>query len=931
MASYTDQPVQFNPYISRLPLIQEISGVTQEKQAKYDQGVQKIQTYIDNIAGMDITDKHKPYLQSKLNELGNKLKTVAAGDFSNQQLVNSVGGMATSVIKDPIVQTGVSSAQRIKQVHTDMEAATKAGKSSPSNDYVAQLSISDWLNNGDLKNVYSGKYEQAVDTTKPLLEEMKAAHVEKEAHNEGIITGYDKDGKAIINQDLIRHYVTEGLPKSKAAAIAKEVYSRPDIARQLEIDATYNYRGYDKTNLLTNRLDAINYQKEEIFAQNPSLRNYATLGNSNIQSKANQDLQDNINKLNSLDKDYFEFAGLANKNLEAAKHEAYLQNKIGMAVRTFGGVNIIDDDIKKNPQTEINLDREKIQLTKNMNSWQIENIKSEIEHRKFEDKIALAKLEGKIDADGNKIWKVGDPEAINPEVAKKFGSGTFYDNIKATDERKNQIFANIISATGVDLGDGKGSRFDLYVPSGSKDGGWKLNPKYLNTDPKGPILNDEGSKLYNAAKDQMSRKVNDVINLHLTGGANANYADEIKQWYDLSTVSSAKKKAAQNVETEFAPILNKIASDAKVNDSYTIDIHIPKKPGFFTKGTDTKVTLSKNDLVDMALYSKGVTKVGGIPVTMTDGSKQAEARLTAKFGDMTGNIIATVGQRFNTPASGAYLNVLSELDKSNNVAFLNKREDKFKDLQRQASGNVLTFSTKDEKLRDQLRLDLISEIGEQRGSKTGSGILKDASLALEKVKSGEPDNTVYSFRYDDTKGKWFANISKLSNGNFVGGGEEIEVSKGFAQKHNLESQLDPQETAFSQSIGGQLLNLHDGHSTTSDVHSPDAYVDAIERSNVGHYSIGHHLVSKDGNNTLYFPKLYIRDNETGKTYNAVDLDWYKLKDLPNLSKSERQYLHDKPSYYDRKNITTAVENFKSTMAKQPNPNLAIEALLKDYK
>ena len=57
MASFTDQISQFNPYVSRLPLIQEMASATQEKQQKYDQGVQKIQGYIDNIAGMEVVNE----------------------------------------------------------------------------------------------------------------------------------------------------------------------------------------------------------------------------------------------------------------------------------------------------------------------------------------------------------------------------------------------------------------------------------------------------------------------------------------------------------------------------------------------------------------------------------------------------------------------------------------------------------------------------------------------------------------------------------------------------------------------------------------------------------------------------------------------------------------------------------------------------------
>ena len=49
MASFTDQISNFNPYVQQLP-VEAMVQVGMQKQAQYDQGVQKIQGYIDNIA-----------------------------------------------------------------------------------------------------------------------------------------------------------------------------------------------------------------------------------------------------------------------------------------------------------------------------------------------------------------------------------------------------------------------------------------------------------------------------------------------------------------------------------------------------------------------------------------------------------------------------------------------------------------------------------------------------------------------------------------------------------------------------------------------------------------------------------------------------------------------------------------------------------------
>jgi hypothetical protein len=58
--------------------------VGMQKQQQYNEGYQKIQESIDQVAGLDIgRDVDKSYIQSKLNDTGNRLKGIAGGDFSN--------------------------------------------------------------------------------------------------------------------------------------------------------------------------------------------------------------------------------------------------------------------------------------------------------------------------------------------------------------------------------------------------------------------------------------------------------------------------------------------------------------------------------------------------------------------------------------------------------------------------------------------------------------------------------------------------------------------------------------------------------------------------------------------------------------------------------------------------------------------------------
>ena len=153
MASFTDTVPQFNPYVQQQP-IEAMLKVGTYKQEKYEQGIQKIQGFIDNIAGLDIMkNPHKEYLQSKINELGNNLNKVAGGDFSNFQLVNSVTGMASQITKDPIIQNAVASTAKARKELDASETDRKAG-ASPENSAWFNKKLNSWLNDGDLNDSF---------------------------------------------------------------------------------------------------------------------------------------------------------------------------------------------------------------------------------------------------------------------------------------------------------------------------------------------------------------------------------------------------------------------------------------------------------------------------------------------------------------------------------------------------------------------------------------------------------------------------------------------------------------------------------------------------------------------------------------------------------------------------------------------------------
>jgi hypothetical protein len=239
MASFTDQIQTFNPYVSKAPLIEAMVTVGNQKQQQYNQGVQKIQGYIDNVAGMDVANESdKKYLQSKLNELGSNLKTVAAGDFSNQQLVNSVGGMATQVVKDPLVQNAVSSTAWYRKQLAEMEKAVAEGKSSQANikDFTDKANV--WLSGTQPGGVFRDRYTPYRDLNTKALEAIKALHPKLQSLDIPFVIKNGKITKEVA--DAIQRLEIKGIDEG-AIETAIAAVMNPDDYNQMAIDANYQF------------------------------------------------------------------------------------------------------------------------------------------------------------------------------------------------------------------------------------------------------------------------------------------------------------------------------------------------------------------------------------------------------------------------------------------------------------------------------------------------------------------------------------------------------------------------------------------------------------------------------------------------------------------------------------------------------------------
>lgn len=348
MASFTDQISTFNPYIQQLPTDAMVQ-VGMQKQAQYNQGVQKIQSQIDNVAGMEVLrPQDKEYMQSKLDELGNNLKSVAAGDFSNQQLVNSVGGMATNIVKDPIIKAATYSASLDKKNIAQMEADRKEGKLASQDEWLYSKHRNAYLSNNKLTDdkgnpiQLNAQYEKTVDADKIIADQLKLVENGKYTAEKIFVT--DSDGNYIRDKNgvpKLSEYTTkeikEGkLPQNVISAI-QTAMDRPDVQKALAVRGMYEYRGFDDSekfaSYLSNQaltankdlLNSLNTQKMEYLkkanaAGNPDEKGSYELLAGKMEDKINYITKEATN-LHDTYKQY------GNQNLDGLKASIY-QKKI---------------------------------------------------------------------------------------------------------------------------------------------------------------------------------------------------------------------------------------------------------------------------------------------------------------------------------------------------------------------------------------------------------------------------------------------------------------------------------------------------------------------------------------------------------------------------------------------------------------------------
>ena len=368
MASFTDQIPKFNPYIQQLP-VEAMVQVGMEKQKRYDEGVQKIQSQIDNIAGLEVLrPQDKAYLQSRLNELGNNLRTVAAGDFSNFQLVNSVGGMVTQIGKDKIVQAAVQSAARDKQQLAVMEEDRKKGTLTPDNETYYKKQKNAYLNAGLVNDdgspiVFGGTYVPHFDVFKFAKETFDAVKPDGLTWDQVYVT--DGNGKPKIdpktNQPIYSPVMIrmekEGIFPERVKATLDQIFSDPRVDQQLSITGQYNYGGMNSAQL---RERLASQQEEKLGIYNDKMADLVLKKSLSKDPAAVQTQIDDLqNTIDAIKSNYSDLEAAAANNPDYIRGYLYKDFTRNKYASSFGGWSKTKTQTMDNPGWKANFDLQK--------------------------------------------------------------------------------------------------------------------------------------------------------------------------------------------------------------------------------------------------------------------------------------------------------------------------------------------------------------------------------------------------------------------------------------------------------------------------------------------------------------------------------------------------------------------------------------------
>lgn len=507
MASWTDTTLpQFTPYRQQLPVDAMVS-VGLQKQAQYEQGIQRIQSEIDRVAGLDVVrDIDRQYLQSKVNEIGNSTKLAAASDFSNLQLVNSLSGMINQVSDDRYVQNAVANTSRYRKEVGRMEKAREAGKSSIANEEYFANNANKWLSSGNLNESFNAKYMEYVDVDKKWLDVLKNLH--SDLSEEDIPYVVNPDGSINYNETAaeMQRISRETVSSSKIENALRASLS-PDELQQLNINGWYQFRGvtpqqlaqYSKSKFdqaIQTNLDRIrDLEGIANFIDDPKMKMDATNAMKSLRS---------MNE--SLRKDYDDEVEYLMQNPDAAKGLIYKNGAIAQFAQSHAWEHN-KRNILNNPRVQAQFERERINQAERRLTWDQYMGQQNLNMRQAEYALKVAELENEIM--GNKAQAGSFESYYGQSTSVKSPLGAAMSEIEMINSNIDLSKQEILKADPNLTSDQLENAIELYrngTPDGKKAADTLIDVRYRDQ-VLDIIAQEKEAKILQAGMDKVRQEV----------------------------------------------------------------------------------------------------------------------------------------------------------------------------------------------------------------------------------------------------------------------------------------------------------------------------------------------------------------------------------------------------------------------------------------
>lgn len=833
MASWTDELVQFNPYIQELP-VEDMARVGMAKQEQYNRGVQQVQGIIDSIAGLNIANEtQKQYLNARLGQLTQEVGKVAGADFSKAQLVGSIQGLAGQIANDKIIRNAVASTAKYQSGLAKMEKARTDGKSSPANEWAFQSQAEQWLNSTDVNAAFNGDYTEFYDIDKALNDVIN--EVRKTPGSTTRQNPYKLDaetGQYVVNEAMIEEEAKGVSPQKIRDAVAR-VMQDPRAQRQLQLNGQYQYRNYDKKALFEE--NEANY-KSALESNQKKVAELTIAANNGTEAQRKTALA-HIKEIEAesgeMIRAYNKDIDVLDKNPEAFKVALYGRNVAQSAANTYSYVTE-STKVLTNPLWSSYMDMLRYNL--DVKEYELDVLK--------EQRQAIEAAKKPKPGDEDSIFGMPTDLPINTEQAAKIGRQSYMDDLTLEEhdrelEQKDFIYRQY---------DGM-PKENPYVklPNGefryrSKESGDEDSPYNTNSEAK-----IAAAKTFLETKngaDQGTTQDPKVANYFRTHEENLNYVRE-------------KRRVANQIEKEFEPILKPII--AKLNEAGIAQSNTIK----FADGTSINVTAA--DLLDLTMLdtSTGDTTpakqrlIGRIGQANYD-RLWAEIHGTGKYASVNGKPVPREG---NTQLNSLYGKAKQISVESGAVDALDNREKRYKQIQNEFINTSAPFVTDKPEQRRRWNREFRSVIQStsMAGGGLGEGVDVDDILELldEDVKEGGKASLVYSYTRDQREGKSYLLLGK-------GDGEEvarIPITDAQASRIPQVELNDPFYQRFGKMfLGGNSTDKGEGRATAFNVGNP---------SNLKNYNVKVHLDDMGGQ---YAIRMFIFDKNTGKWENNVPLN-----------------------------------------------------------